>query len=1654
MRNSIFVFLIFLVVLAKAQPDAWIAYDQEYYKLKIAEAGWYRITAEELVSSGFPTAQVAASGIQLFRRGQELAIRTIANEDNTLNYLEFWGEGNDGRSDVDIYEPGAQSHTDYNLFSDTAVYFMTWNNSVNGLRITTNSNNSSDGLVASSYYLSERKIIQTSSYHLGRRFGVENSLQLSAYDISEGWTGPFRNKNGFQDFDLSMDNPVVSGPEPRLTITAIGGNSKKHIIEISAGPDESSRTVIGTLTFEGYSFIDSTIVVPWDRIGPTGQLSVRSTVLGEPEIADRASIARLNLEYPQEPEITTDRVFNTENIGSDRVLLSISGIDPSSYEFLDITNPLNPIRLPGSGSNPVEVVVPNAQNSRTIAAYQSPKTVPSVRPYVFEEINLVNKDYLIITHPLLHLGEDSDPIEDYAAYRTGASGGGHGVVIADIDDVYDQYNYGDPSPIAIRRLIETGFPDISNVFLIGRGYTPNQDYYRLQFTKNSFISRPVMVPTFGFPGSDSRYTIGLQGVDQQDIPIGRLSVYTADEVSAYLNKVKEMESLAYTELWRKNLIHLSGGQTSSELSVFANYVNDFAAIAEGDLLGGDVKIQGKQTDAVSEFISIADEVNNGVGMIMLFGHSSNLVTDIEIGRPSQQSQDGTNYLNKGKYPFILVNGCKAGEIFGESTSFGEDWMATADKGSIGFIAHADLATPSNLYRFTNLFYTVAYTDESFFGKSVGEIMVEVGKRYFEDAGVTDLSRTQVYQTLLQGDPAVRVFGADQPDYRLSSDDIFESSFSGAGFLAQEDSFLVNVVVENYGRTIRDSIEIEIQRTLDNGVQITSRQQFVSPKYRDTLSVVISNIDLADVEGNNVFDISIDPDNEVAELNESNNTVTYSFFLTAGSTYNLYPDDLGVVTDGDIDLIWQPINLLEERNQYDLEYDLSPAFNSASLRSLQIEGQDILSHTVNSMEFGSDSVVVYWRTRRSGSDTDTIWSTRSFSIVPGESEGWGQFDFNQLSFSDLTDLEINNTTYRFPSIESVLNIETIGTSNYSYENLRVVIDGTDFLVTNSFADPECAPNTLNAIAIDRVTGQIFQPIPQSGADELNPLICGRLPQFVYNFTTTNLFTEGFLEQLVDGLSSGDFLLLFSIDSLAYSGWDETITSQLERIGVSTGQLSGLVDGQPIIILGQRDANQGSATVIKNDGSILPVKEQLIRLQTTVISQPNTGLVSTPRIGPAREWRSISYSIEEDEEDFSQILFYGVDRSGNMELFLPEAQFRTIDQSFSLEIDADEYPFLEAVVFLADSTGFTPPELKNIHVTYEKPPEGALYIVDKDIQNLQEGELFETSIGYVNLSDQAFNDSLEIRYFLRNPDLEDDISITKSFEGLQPGDTLFDTYSFSSSGWSGSNQLKIEVLPREDEIFSSNNRFTLNPYAEVKADDINPVLDITFDGIYIMNGDIVSADPTILITLKDENVFTFKQDTTGVQLQLRAPGESSMYQRVSLEDPRVNWVPATEDQDFQIELRPGPLEDGIHSLRIQAQDATGNQAGQEPYSIDFEIINESTITHFFPYPNPFSTQCRFVFTVTGSEVPDKIMIQIMTVSGRLVKTIRGDDLGPIHIGNNITSYAWDGRDDYGDLLANGVYLYKVTTRMEGEKLERRNTVADKAFEKGFGKLYILR
>ncbi|PHQ79065.1 MAG: hypothetical protein COB65_13105 [Thalassobium sp.] len=406
-----------------------------------------------------------------------------------------------------------------------------------------------------------------------------------------------------------------------------------------------------------------------------------------------------------------------------------------------------------------------------------------------------------------------------------------------------------------------------------------------------------------------------------------------------------------------------------------------------------------------------------------------------------------------------------------------------------------------------------------------------------------------------------------------------------------------------------------------------------------------------------------------------------------------------------------------------------------------------------------------------------------------------------------------------------------------------------------------------------------------------------------------------------------------------------------------------------------------------------------------------------------------------------------------------------------IDASIYPYAKMRAYFLDNVSNTPAQIYRWQLLYDPEPELALnpalgFTFSALTDSLQQGQNVEFAIAIENISEFDM-DSLLVHYWVEDEDRNRTYLPYVRQDSLRSGEVLYDTITFDTENYPNSNSLWIFANPTNDTtgLQDQLEQYDFNNIAEIKfniaVDEMNPLLDVTFDGLHILDGDIVNAKPTIKISLDDENPYLLlseDMDTSNFQVFILKPGATQYTQIRFLDGTGANimyWTTATgPDNKFEIEYPVEFAVDGTYKLRVQANDKSANLSGEMAYEIEFEIINRSTITNLLNYPNPFSTRTQFVFELTGSVIPDQIRIQIMTITGVVVREINEDEIGPLRIGRNRTEFWWDGRDQFGDPLANGVYLYKVVTRINGLDVENRETDADNFFKKGFGKMYLMR
>ena len=1668
---------------AQNYGNEWINFDQQYYKVSVAEDAIHRITYADLLSAGFPLT-TDPRRFQLFYRGEEQAIYVEGQGDavfNTTDFIEFYGKRNDGTLDADLYRPStAQPHPFYNIFSDTSAYFLTFRLTPgNGKRMATFSENNVGGLPAEPAHIEDVLRLNFENYSQGIGFSTDEVIRFTHFDEGEGWTSNAIQENQVSDFSVSgiVDGDQAQGL-PVLEVLLVGRDNLNHNVEIFAGPNVGGLRSLGTTQFLNFETNLFTSPLNWSDINVAdGSLTVRVAALGVAGGNDLISTSYIRVRFPQDFNAAPEgKAFNlVANPGNESFVMIENVLNNTG--IYDITDTDNVVRVGYNlNGSTADLILDGTSTEKKLYVNNGGRfTTPVLQRASFRDINPSDHDYVIISHKLLMQpsGSIANPVQAYAEYRASQQGGRFDTLVVDMDQLYNQFNFGETSPRAIyefmRYMIDQGDPRY--LFLIGKGLGPDVNFHRNStgfFTVTKFgqtFQIRNLVPPAGFPGSDMVFTAGLDGTQfEPAVPVGRLPAKSSLEVVSYLDKVREAEALAFDDLWRKRVLHLSGGLREAELPRFLGYMNGFASVAEDDFLGGSVNTIQKGLSGPIELINIADELNEGLNLVTFYGHSSPGITDIDIGFVTDPVQ---GYNNSGRYPMFLINGCNAGQFFRPDVLFGEDWIVAADRGAIGFVAHAFFGFENTLRKYSDTFYRVGYGDSVFVSQPIGDVQKETVIEYMRTSSPSPVNITQAQQMMLLGDPAVRLFGPETPDYEITEENVFLDSFDDEPVTSLADSFAVKMITRNFGRTSRDSIRVNVARTLGNGSVLQYDSVFAPVLFQDTLVMVIRRSG-ENGFGNNRFVVTLDVLNEIDELDENNNTTSVDAFIQSFGTRNLFPVNYSIVTSQPVNLLAQSTDLLEGARDFLFEIDTTASFDSP-FKTTNTVNAELLANWQTSLlpnTPGNDSLIYFWRTRfaqpQPGENTD--WVTSSFTYIDAGPEGWSQGVFEQVDDNQLLGLQSNPANRQFEYLRTPLDIGvlTLGADNEllpiggdpnsgdSLLNISVTLNDVQYIIDNGFS---CLNNTINLIAFDRTTSNPYLGEFFPFTDRRS---CGRIPQVINSFLFS--FLEAGTQNLityVDNVNAGDTVLLFTIGDPDFFSWSAAVKAKLEELGIASSTIESLQNGEPVIILGQKGAPPGSATIIRTTET--PAREQQLTFETQITGvTPNGSIIST-LIGPASSWQTLTQSVGGLEMPLTDVVSFdviGVTLEGVESVLIPAITSTDTDLS---SIDPALYPFLRLRISTSDTDNLTPAQLSRWTVLYEGVPEGILVPFDKEnlSETRQEGQDYARDFGFWNIGERNFPDSLVTRTSVFNIDRRQLTQSTLNIAPPLPGDTTRFTINVNTIGKAGENDLNVFVNPSIiPEAYYDNNVIELPRLLTVQEDDINPVIDVVFDGEHILDGDIVSPSPLISIKLKDENEFILKTDTVGVNLFLRLPCEGCTFERIALSSDNVQWTPATEDRDFSVEFTPDRLEDGMYTFRVEADDASGNPSGTEPYLVNFEVVNESSITNFYPYPNPFSTNTRFVFTLTGSEIPDQVKIQIMTVSGKIVREITQDELGPMRIGNNISDFSWDGKDEFGDQLANGVYLYKVIVRQNGQQLNHRNTSADKAFKNGFGKLYLLR
>lgn len=1692
--------------------NEWINYSQNYYTFEIFQDGLYRLDYATLVNAGIPVATFQSENIQLFGKEKEIPVLIEDGGDNTFDpgdYLVFYAEKNSYWLDSLFYDdPADIGNPGYNLYNDTLHYFFTWNSSSNNLRFTQESdvNFSNYSSIANYIWYSSKLNINT-HYYEGKQ---DPNVSSSFYTRGEGWAE--QHKDGVSGsysptvLNVPTPNPYVAVGAPNAIFSGrsvstndaatVGFSSPNHHVRWLFG---TSNTLLLDTTWKGYDQIRCDEIVS-NSLLSNGTTPVTYRIINDLSVAtDRQSFQYLSLDYARQTDFNggNELTFKVEN-------------DPQGKIRLDFTNTgtMNPIVMvfgsaprivpfvPNGGS--YSMLIPNSTNGvnqevivKDISSIQDVTELSPVNGTgIFTDFasQLPESALLMIYHPSMNAASQA-----YKSYRDF----NYNAYLANIEELYLQFGGGIRKHVfGVRRFAHFAYVNSTNkpvgLFLMGKGIresSTNSTTFDGAGTRKS-PSRYALshIPSYGQPSSDISITAGLEGTSNYTplIPTGRISVRDNQELQDYLNKVQVYEENQNqndiydtpNKDWQKHVMHFAGGVNAGEQTQFQSYMNAMSNTISDSLFGAYVhKIYKTSSNPLDPTLlaEVTDRISDGLSLMSYFGHATGTNSGFEINL-----DDPVNWDNEGKYPVMFVNSCYNGNVFQETASKAEEFVQVADYGAIAYIATVSLGLSGQLNQYAQRFYNGLSRDN--YGQSLGEIMMNSTSQ-LETLYPGNLSiETICTQMVLNGDPMLKLNWHTAPEIELTPDDI---SFSPNTFDLTIDSIEMQIVLTNLGVSITDTFQVEVTRHFpQNGIDST--YQFYIPKldYSDTLRFKMplqANISI----GVNSFDVRIDLPSFITEQYEevTNNEISRTLLIDIDGITPVIPYEFAVVPDNQITLKASTTDPIAPFNTYRFEVDTvdfegtvaqSSEYRYALVSGLggvkEVNPNEWLSVATNDTTplILEDSVVYFWRVSIAG---DTTWRESSFQYITGKT-GWGQdhfYQFKKNSFLNVAYQRVPRTrefNTTFTELECNINSATSAPEWY-FNNYLIGGDVQTYGIGVS-TTPKIHVAVIDPVTLEPWVIGSTGTNPCFGA--FNCTTSGAWED--YHFRQNNAAElDSFQNMVLNEVPDGHYLLIYipmvtrhdwftSIDSLGmYSTFQALGSDSLNASRPNRPFAFFMKKGDPSTIIEGYPATQGG-------------EYQLIG---NMYSPDNFGIEKSTLIGPANQWGNVYWKQDPSEtptDDSTGLYIIGYDINGVQQTSIYQS-FTPDDSLLNLNalIDASQFPYISLRADYSDTVTNTPAQMDRWHVLYEPLPEAAIdgsngYLWSAGIDPVQEGDSIEFEVDVRNI----FNidmDSLLVSYYVMD---ENNVVIPIAYprqDSLRVSDTLRDRLVFSTTGMSGLNSFFMEINPYVNGSFVITdqpeqehfNNLLQIPFF-VEEDDEHPILDVTFNGNHILNGDIVDPYSEILITLKDDNDFLIMDsdsDTTLFGIYITDP--SGNQTRVPFVDQSGNmimqWVPAnSQNKRFKI-IWPAAFEqDGTYTLSVQGSDKSGNLSGDLDYNVDFEIIHESSITKMMNYPNPFSTSTRFVFTLTGSQVPDDILIQIMTVSGRVIREISEDELGPIQIGRNVTEFAWNGTDQFGDPLANGVYLYRVITKINGEDIENRESGADQYFTKDFGKMYLLR
>ncbi len=700
---------------ADPREGQWALAAQQAVKIGVRARGWYRVSQPVLLAAGLDP-QVDPRTLRLYLEGVEQALLVKGAGDGHFDpsdVIEFYGVGVDTPS------------------TDTAVYWLT-GGSGTGLRVQTPPASPAGPAAPARFWGTvERK--DRSIYFAALRNGD-----------AENWFGALISNGDPADVTLTVRHPDPAAPTGAMIEVILQGVTEtpdpvSHQVQVRV-----NGTIVGTVVFEGRDRGASTLTFPSGILLEGSNVVHLEAMNGD---ADLSLFDTLRLSYWHTTDADDDKLELTADA---QQTLTIRGFAGSAVRVVDVTDPEGVLELAtAAGPVPLSVDVQTpGTGTRTLLAF----TEATIGAPAFVVANLPSSlhlasnatDYVIISH--------ADFLTQMAPLATLRATQGHRSAVVSIDDVYDEFGFGQQSPRALKDFLSRARATWSvpprYVVLVGDATFDPRDYAGLGF--GDFVpTRLVDMNEIELETASDDWFTDINDDSRPDFAIGRLPVRTASQASTVVAKLTGYDaepvgawstSLALVTDTDDATVHFRSSSADLETRLPSSYVPHRL---DRDVLG----VSTLRSD-------LFGLVNQGQLIVNYLGHGSTYIWG-KTGELLTTADVGSNWTTTGsRLPFVIAMNCLNGffqGIYGEESL--AETLLRSGGGAVAVWASSSLtdAEPQGVMN-DELFKVVFNGSQATLGDAVTAAKGAVAN--------LDVRRSWVFF----GDPAMRLKGV-----RVSTD---------------------------------------------------------------------------------------------------------------------------------------------------------------------------------------------------------------------------------------------------------------------------------------------------------------------------------------------------------------------------------------------------------------------------------------------------------------------------------------------------------------------------------------------------------------------------------------------------------------------------------------------------------------------------------------------------------------------------------------------------------------------------------------------------------------------------------------------------------------------------------------------------------------------